>query len=37
MIVGDVKKLKEATGWKQQINLEQTIKEMLEYWKDKYN
>lgn len=37
IIVGDVKKLKEATGWKQQINLEQTIKEMLEYWKDKYN
>ncbi|KMZ53826.1 GDP-mannose 4,6-dehydratase [Dorea sp. D27] len=36
IIVGDVEKLKRETGWEQQVGLEQTVKEMLEYWKCKY-
>ena len=36
IIVGDVEKLKKDTGWEQRVNLEQTVKEMLEYWKCKY-
>lgn len=35
IIVGDVTKLKNATGWRQQITLEQTVKDMLEYWRVK--
>lgn len=33
IIVGDVSKLKNDTGWKQDITMEQTITEMLEYWR----
>ncbi len=33
IIIGDVSKIKKDTGWKQKISLEQTIKEMLNYWK----
>ncbi|RGU95431.1 NAD-dependent epimerase/dehydratase family protein [Clostridium sp. AF15-17LB] len=36
IIVGDVEKLKRETGWEQKVGLEQTVKEMLEYWKNKY-
>lgn len=34
IIVGDVTKLKEDTGWKQDIPMEQTIADMLEYWRN---
>ncbi len=33
IIAGDIAKLKNDTGWKQQIPLEQTIADMLEYWR----
>lgn len=33
IIVGNVNKLKADTGWKQEIPMEQTISDMLEYWK----
>ncbi|MDO5041780.1 MAG: GDP-mannose 4,6-dehydratase, partial [Peptoniphilus sp.] len=33
IIVGDVSKLKAATGWKQTVPMEETIKDMLEYWR----
>jgi len=33
IIVGDITKLKQDTGWQQNIPLEQTISEMLEYWR----
>lgn len=36
IIVGDVEKLKRETGWEQKVGLEQTVKEILEYWKNKY-
>lgn len=35
IIVGDITKLKRDTGWKQSITIEQTITDMLEYWKSK--
>ena len=35
IIVGDVTKLKRDTGWKQQIPMEQTIADMLDYWRKK--
>ena len=35
IIVADTSKLREATGWKQTIPLEQTLKETLEYWRKK--
>lgn len=35
IIVGDVSKLKKDTGWKQNIPMEQTIADMLEYWRHK--
>lgn len=35
IIVGDITKLKRDTGWKQSITIEQTITDMLEYWKNK--
>lgn len=34
IIVGDVTKLKADTGWKQNIPMEQTIADMLEYWRN---
>lgn len=33
IIIGDVSKLQRDTGWKQRIPLEQTISEMLDYWR----
>ena len=33
IIVGDVTKLKRDTGWKQSIPMEQTIADMLDYWR----
>jgi GDP-4-dehydro-6-deoxy-D-mannose reductase len=33
IIVGDVTKLKNDTGWKQQIPMKQTIADMLDYWR----
>ena len=33
IIVGDVSKLKKDTGWKQKIPMEQTIADMLDYWR----
>lgn len=33
IIVGNVDKLKKDTGWKQEIPMEQTIADMLEYWR----
>lgn len=35
IIVGDVTKLKRDTGWKQDIPMEQTIADMLDYWRHK--
>ena len=34
IIVGNVDKLKADTGWKQNIPMEQTIADMLEYWRN---
>lgn len=34
IIVGNVDKLKADTGWKQNIPMEQTIKDMLDYWRN---
>lgn len=36
VIVGDVSKLKTDTGWKQTIPMQQTIEDMLEYWRKKF-
>lgn len=33
IIVGDVTKLKKDTGWSQDIKMEQTIADMLDYWR----
>jgi len=33
IIVGDVTKLKSATGWVQKIPMEQTVADMLNYWR----
>lgn len=35
IIVGDVTKIKTDTGWKQEIPIEQTIADMLNYWRHK--
>lgn len=35
VIVGDVTKIKRDTGWKQCIPMEQTIADMLDYWRKK--
>ncbi len=35
VIYGDSTKFKKATGWKQEILLEQTLKDMLNYWREK--
>lgn len=34
IIVGDVTKLKKDTGWSQKIPMEQTVADMLQYWRD---
>lgn len=33
IIVGDVTKLKKDTGWEQKVSMEQTIADMLDYWR----
>ena len=33
IIVGDITKLKSATGWSQKIPMKQTVADMLEYWR----
>ncbi len=33
VIAGDISKLKNATGWSQQIPMEQTIADMIDYWR----
>ncbi len=33
IIVGDISKLQRDTGWKQEIPMEQTVADMLEYWR----
>lgn len=33
IIVGDISKLQRDTGWKQEISMEQTVADMLEYWR----
>ena len=35
VIVGDISKLKRDTGWKQEVMMEQTVADMLEYWRSK--
>ena len=35
IIVGDITKLKRDTGWKEKITMDQTVKDMLEYWRSK--
>ena len=34
IIEADITKVFDAIGWKPQINLEQTIKETLDYWRE---
>jgi GDP-4-dehydro-6-deoxy-D-mannose reductase len=34
VIYGDSSKFKQATGWKQQIPLDKTLKDMLNYWRE---
>jgi len=33
IIVGDITKLKNDTGWSQKITMQQTIEDMLNYWR----
>lgn len=35
IIVGNIDKLKAATGWKQEITMEQTVADMLCYWEER--
>jgi len=35
IIFGDSSKLKEHTGWKQEIPIETTLKDMIDYWRKK--
>jgi len=35
IIIGNVEKLKRDTGWSQQIDMEQTIADMSDYWRRK--
>jgi len=37
IIVGDVTKLKQDTGWQQEITMEQTVHDMVEYWRSRDN
>ena len=36
VIFGDSSRLVAATGWKQEVALERTVQDMLEYWRGKY-
>ena len=33
IIIGNIEKLKHDTGWSQKISMEQTITDMLDYWR----
>lgn len=35
VIAGDISKLKMDTGWKQEIPMEETVRDMIEYWRTK--
>ena len=35
IIFGDSTKLHEATGWQQEIPIEKTIRDLIDYWKEK--
>lgn len=35
VIVGDISKLRKDTGWKQKITMQQTVSDMLNYWRKK--
>lgn len=35
VLVGDCKKFKEATGWKPEIPFEKTMKDLLDYWRER--
>lgn len=35
IIVGDITKLREATGWKQKVPMQQTVEDMMDYWRKK--
>ena len=35
IIVGDITKLQRDTGWKQSISIEETVADMLQYWREK--
>lgn len=35
IIEADIKKLQEATGWRPEIGLRETLRETLEYWRNK--
>lgn len=37
IIIGDSSKLIRDTGWRQKYTLEMTIKDMVDYWRQKYN
>lgn len=37
IIVGDISKLKKDTGWSQRITMKETVRDMLNYWKKKFN
>lgn len=34
IIVGDITELKRDTGWSQDISMEQTVFDMLDYWRN---
>jgi GDP-4-dehydro-6-deoxy-D-mannose reductase len=33
-LVGDNTKLKEATGWKPEIGIDKTLRDVLDYWRE---
>ena len=35
IIEADISKIKKLTGWQPEISLEQTIRETLDYWREK--
>jgi GDP-4-dehydro-6-deoxy-D-mannose reductase len=35
IIIGNVEKLKRDTGWEQKITMQQTVADMLDYWRNK--
>ena len=35
ILLGDSSKFREATGWKQEIPFEQTLRDILDYWRER--